>query len=283
MQSLVGFGELDVVDYAAMRAKAFLKIGEAAKLIGVSASTLRRWEQLGLIHCERTVGRYRLFSRSALQALQRIHQLRAVDRINPAGIRYLGRYQGRPRRVSESDRSMEQVAAKLAEIRQERGLTAREVASKVGVSLRALLAMERGGGVQSLAIMERLAQVYQTNLLAFFDRSARSASLVRPAERAVLRADPGVQMELLAFGARQMEPHLFRVAPKSGSGGSYQHEGEEFIYVLDGKFEIWLDETERYALEAGDSLYFQSTRPHRWRALGDREAMLLWINTPPTF
>lgn len=90
-------------------------------------------------------------------------------------------------------------------------------------------------------------------------------------------------MELLALGVVNMEPHLFRIAPGATSGGSYDHEGEEFIFMLQGKLEIWLDEVERYIMEAGDSLYFESTQAHRWKNVGTNEALLLWVNTPPTF
>jgi hypothetical protein len=57
-------------------------------------------------------------------------------------------------------------------------------------------------------------------------------------------------MELLAIGATLMEPHLMRIAPRTTSSGSYRHEGEEFLYLLDGKLEIWLDEVERYVPQA---------------------------------
>jgi uncharacterized cupin superfamily protein len=80
-----------------------------------------------------------------------------------------------------------------------------------------------------------------------------------------------------------MEPHLFRLAPGATSGGSYHHQGEEFIFVLAGSCEIWLDEAERYHLRKGDSLYFSSSQAHRWRNSGDVETVLFWINTPPTF
>jgi mannose-6-phosphate isomerase-like protein (cupin superfamily) len=36
-------------------------------------------------------------------------------------------------------------------------------------------------------------------------------------------------------------------------------------------------------MKPGDSLYFQSSTPHRWRNPGKTESWLLWINTPPTF
>ena len=110
-----------------------------------------------------------------------------------------------------------------------------------------------------------------------------SRRMVRARERKVLVPNPGVQMELLAFGKKVMEPHLFRIAPGADSGGSYSHEGEEFIYVLQGKIEVWIDEIENYVLEAGDSLYFESTHAHRWQSLSQKETLLLWVNTPATF
>ena len=68
-----------------------------------------------------------------------------------------------------------------------------------------------------------------------------------------------------------------------GSGESYAHEGEEFLHVLRGEFEIWLGSKEHHVLKTGDSLYFDSSTPHRWRNPGRTETQLLWINTPPTF
>jgi quercetin dioxygenase-like cupin family protein len=79
-----------------------------------------------------------------------------------------------------------------------------------------------------------------------------------------------------------MEPHLFRIAPQSGSGESYTHEGEEFLYILQGELQISLQE-EEYRLRPGDSFYFESHTPHRWINPGRDETWVLWVNTPPTF
>jgi quercetin dioxygenase-like cupin family protein len=128
-----------------------------------------------------------------------------------------------------------------------------------------------------------LAEAYSTNVVSFFDVDLDQRKLVRPKDRRRLISEPGLQMELLAFGATQMAAMLFRIAPRTGSGGAYNHAGEEFIYMLQGKLEIWLDEIERYVLSPGDSLYFKSTQLHRWCSLTDRECVLLWMNTPPTF
>jgi mannose-6-phosphate isomerase-like protein (cupin superfamily) len=134
----------------------------------------------------------------------------------------------------------------------------------------------------SVGTLRKLARFYKTNILDFFDASGASGRQVRPRERKVLEAGPGVRMELLAWGNTVMEPHLFRVAPESGSGDSYTHEGEEFLYVLRGQLAITLD-GEEYRLKPGDSFYFESATPHHWRNPGRNETWLLWVNTPPTF
>jgi quercetin dioxygenase-like cupin family protein len=135
----------------------------------------------------------------------------------------------------------------------------------------------------SIATLRRIARFYHTNILSLFETAGDNPRLVRPNQRKVLETTPGVRMELLAWGNTAMEPHLFRIKPGGGSGASYSHEGEEFLHVLRGNFEIWLDAKEHYHLKPGDSLYFESSTPHRWKNPGRTETWLLWINTPPTF
>lgn len=134
----------------------------------------------------------------------------------------------------------------------------------------------------SVGTLRKLARFYKTNILDFFDANGTNSRHVRPPERKVLEAGAGVRMELLAWGNTVMEPHLFRIAPEAGSGESYAHEGEEFIYVLRGDLEISVD-GEDYRLKPGDSFYFESATPHRWKNPGRKETWLLWVNTPPTF
>jgi DNA-binding transcriptional MerR regulator/quercetin dioxygenase-like cupin family protein len=262
----------------------YFRIGQAARMLGISASSLRNWERMGLITAARSQGRYRLYSQEALKKLKRIKQLRTIQHVNPAGI--VAIFQGaapRPARAAGLKNKREVIAHRLTELRHELGLTLADVARGTGVSVSFLSSLERGYANASIATLQKLARLYKTNVLSFFDSDANHQRLVRSRERKVLEPNPGVQMELLACGKKIMEPHLFRIAPGAGSGGSYHHEGEEFIYVLQGKLEVWLDEIEHYVLGPGDSLYFESTQSHRWQSLSDRETVLLWVNTPPTF
>jgi len=266
------------------KAAVYFRISEAARMLGISASSLRNWERMGLIAPARSQGRYRLYSRETLNKLRKIKYLRTVQRVNPAGIAAI--LQGKredERAPSATKQKQEAIAQKLLELRREHGLTLAEVGQKTGVSVSFLSSLERGYSNASIATLQKLARLYATNVLSFFADEDDSRRLVRARERKVLVPNPGVRMELLAFGKKIMEPHLFRVAPGADSGGSYSHEGEEFIYVLQGKLEVWIDEIEHYLLETGDSLYFESTQAHRWRSLSEKETVLLWVNTPATF
>jgi len=115
---------------------------------------------------------------------------------------------------------------------------ARAVNISVGIPERAgTFANEQLGGNAAQA-----GAIYKTNILDFFDATGASSRQVRPAQRKVLEAGPGVRMELLAWGNTVMEPHLFRVAPQAGSGDSYTHEGEEFLYVFTGGIDDYAGE-----------------------------------------
>lgn len=263
----------------------YFRISQVSKILGVSPSSLRAWEQLGLIRPARSQGKYRLYTADDLQTAKRIIHLRKTKGLNLAGVVHLlpkEHSSGKRQRPSDSTKG---VSAHLLELRRRQGYTLAQVARRAGVSVSFLSAIERARAKPSIATLQRLAGIYKTNVLSMFgaEDQNKSSRLVRPSDRKVLRPEPGVQMELLVVGRSQMEPHIFRIAPGASSGGSYHHEGEEFIYVLQGSLELWLDEIERYVLAAGDTLHFESTHAHRWKNLSEKETVLLWVNTPPTF
>jgi transcriptional regulator with XRE-family HTH domain len=174
------------------------------------------------------------------------------------------------------------IGARLRQLRIRQGLSLAQVARAAGISVGFLSAIERSQMSASIGTLRRLARFHKTNILDFFDPAESNSRLVRPSGRKVLEAGPGVRMELLAWGNTVMEPHLFRIAPKAGSGESYTHEGEEFLLVLRGKLQLALD-GEEFSLKSGDSFYFESATPHRWKNPGRSETWVLWVNTPPTF
>src|SRR2546422_10870831 len=58
--------------------KAYLKIGDVARMVGVSPSVIRSWESLGLTRPQRTASKYRLYSADDVRLLKRARFLRRV-------------------------------------------------------------------------------------------------------------------------------------------------------------------------------------------------------------
>jgi DNA-binding transcriptional MerR regulator/mannose-6-phosphate isomerase-like protein (cupin superfamily) len=262
--------------------KTYLKIGDVARLVGVSPSVIRSWESLGLTRPRRTASKYRLYEPDDVKLLKRARFLRRVRGLNAPAIVQMLKRDGLVRSNSDSPGGATAIGIRLRQLRTQRKLSLTDVGRAVGISAGFLSALERSHMTASVGTLRKLARFYKTNILDFFDPAESNSRLVRPARRKVLEAGPGVRMELLAWGSTVMEPHLFRIAPQAGSGESYTHEGEEFLHVLRGELQIALHD-EQYRLKPGDSFYFESATPHRWSNPGHKETWVLWVNTPPTF
>jgi DNA-binding transcriptional MerR regulator len=65
----------------------YLTVGQTARILGVSPSTLRLWENVGLINPARSSGRYRLYNHELLSVLKRIKYLRDVKKLSVPGIK----------------------------------------------------------------------------------------------------------------------------------------------------------------------------------------------------
>jgi DNA-binding transcriptional MerR regulator/uncharacterized cupin superfamily protein len=252
------------------------RIGRAAMIVGVSPSALRRWERQGLLAPQRTRAGYRLYSDADLAQLRRISAMRA-DRVNPQGIRRLLDAPEHPRPgIGELDGRL------LGRRRRELGLSLREAGRRAQLSASFVSAVERNAATASVAALQRLTRAYGTTVAELLSQHA-GGRRVRSGERPRMTLGHGVRIEQLAVGVTQLEPQLFVLGPGATSDGAYAHDGEEFLYVLDGALTVWLGDRERYPLSVGDALTFPSTLPHRWRNRADGETRLLWINTPPTF
>ena len=260
------------------------KVAEAARLTGVSASTLRLWELQGLIEPERTPGGQRCYSGQHLEQLKRIQWQRAEQGLNPAAIRAALEFSEVPQAASGRTEA-DPVGKRIRHMRQIAGKTLADVAADVGIAVSALSTFERTSQGLSVKVLHDLADSFGTTVSAL---SGPNEGAVRQHVRsgewsAWPQTTPSVTVQLLAEGRNQMDCHRFVLAREASSEGAYKHEGEEFIHVLSGQLEIVLGSKDFHQLNAGDSLYFKSSVQHSWKNSFDGETILLWINTPPTF
>jgi DNA-binding transcriptional MerR regulator/quercetin dioxygenase-like cupin family protein len=276
---------------------AVYRINDVAARFGISKSTLRQWEQYGLVTPHRAPSGYRRYSDADIARVADIIRMRHIEGLNLAAIAAVlqhadadnggsgpaGPFAGHAGPGAGTGR---QFGQRLRALRQRRGLSLTQAAAQAGISRSALSLVERTSQGVGLAIMRDLARVYGltlTELLA--PLGATVAPVVRADEARVLPTlGPGLAvMQLSSIPNALMSCRVTVLQPGAGSQGSYSHEGEEFIYVLAGTFSITIDGEETHELAQGDTIYFESWRPHSWWNPGVAETRLLWINTPPSY
>jgi DNA-binding transcriptional MerR regulator/mannose-6-phosphate isomerase-like protein (cupin superfamily) len=260
------------------------KVAEAARLAGVSASTLRLWEIQGLVVPDRSQTGHRQYSADDVARLQRIAWLRTERGLNPAAIR--DALDAEETEVQGGEESAQSgIGRKLRSLRHAAGKTLEQVAADIGITSSTLSTLERTSKGVGFKTMHDLADYYGTTVSRLSGQESDDVpAMVRAGEwNTWPETTPGVTVQLLAEGPRMMDCHRFVLAPGAASEGDYRHEGEEFMHVLSGRLEIVLDSDQFFDLGPGDSLYFESRRDHSWRNRHDGETVLLWINTPPTF
>jgi DNA-binding transcriptional MerR regulator/quercetin dioxygenase-like cupin family protein len=255
-----------------------IRIGEVARRVGVSPSTLRAWERKGLVRPLRAGGRHRRYTSDDIARLRDVRALLTRGFATPAVHSLM---------TGETLPEDPVVGQRLRAARTKRSLSLRSAAGRAGISASYLSLVERGLAAPSVALLQRVASAYGGTLLEFFGAAPAGVAgpkLVRSTERRRLRGFDRVEIEdLVTFPNAVLEIDIFSVAPGGGSGGAYAHDGEEAIYVLSGELDVWLDEIEHYHIEPGDTLYFRSAQQHRWINHSGDTTRLFWVNTPPTF
>ncbi|MBZ9653180.1 cupin domain-containing protein [Phyllobacterium lublinensis] len=261
-----------------------LYIGQVAEMLGVTTTMIRQWEKHGFIKAARTQSGYRVYPMDQIQRMQTVRDL-VKSGVNPAGIHLtlqngeLG-FPGPPPSGNPTS-----VGARLQRLRTAKKISLRGLAARTQLSASYLSAIERSISNPSVAVLLKLVAALGTNLVEVLGGEPLDNKLVvKGSERRSLdQRIPGVEIQQLFRVDTVLESLLFIIQPGAASGESYQHEGEEFLFVVEGNLEVVLDETERFSLETGDSMTYASHRPHRFANTGSTVAAILWVNTPPTF
>ena len=277
------------------------KIRDIAEITGASPSTLRQWEQHGLLNPNRTSGGQRLYSAEDLETVRHIKRMREVQGLNLLAIRSVLKPNGAAAADPEpgqgtaaegGDKDNKTGAAavgdRLRVLRRKAGLSVRDAAEQTGLPASFISMVERTSRGASVASLQKLANCYGLSVLELMrpPDAAPTADdgVVRAADARVMPMfGQGVTLHQLTENASLLSGQKWIFEPGSASGGSYRHEGEEFLYVLEGQIQILLDANSEFTLGPGDSITFDSRRPHGWRVPGPARAVVLWINTPPTF
>lgn len=189
-----------------------------------------------------------------------------------------------------SPRDIDGIGSKLRHARLAKRLRLMDVAKEVGCSESMLSKIECGKAVPSLGMLHRVAVALETSIAELFNAAeVQDFVLYRAGERSSVTIGPrspdaGIRLErLIPFSPdRALEGNIHVVMPGALFGGAIKHVGEEVGYVVSGQLELSVGDRVSLLAE-GDSFFFRSDLPHSYRNPGSVPAVVVWINTPPTF
>jgi DNA-binding transcriptional MerR regulator/quercetin dioxygenase-like cupin family protein len=254
-----------------------LSIGALSRRTGVSPSTLRDWEQYGIVQPTR-IGTHRRYSQDDVIRVTQALELRQRN-FSPVAIAAMFDSAGE----QASRRASADIGQRLRQARLARRLRLSQVSAAVGISVSHLSVLERSGSVPSVSVLQRLAQFLDLDLADLFggepDLSTPrvgSADSARP----IVSDDGRVRIRPVARGT-MMCSDLYEASPGGSSGEHYTHVGEECVYVIEGTAEFSLGDEPPRLVRAGETLAFDSSIPHRWRNPGDATLRMFWSNARP--
>jgi transcriptional regulator with XRE-family HTH domain len=175
----------------------------------------------------------------------------------------------------------------LRALRKQRGHSLQEVASDTNVSASFLSLVENEKSDITIGRLVRLCEFYGVTLAELVPVPAKvdETEIVHVHERRLLRSpDEGIDIYMLAPDTdREMMPMLLDFEPGSQLAEyGRHHEGEEWVYVVEGRLCLTLDGSPPHYLEAGESAYYSAERPHRFGNDDQRRRLrLICVNTPP--
>jgi transcriptional regulator with XRE-family HTH domain len=176
---------------------------------------------------------------------------------------------------------------RLRELRHLRRRTLKAVAERAEVSESFLSQVERGKASASVASLTRIAAALGVSVADLFepDGARRPPRVLRREARPVLPfGERGRKYLLTPRPLEHLEVFVGELEPGGSTGDeTYTHgDSEELFVVLSGRVHLQLGD-DVHELEAGDSIDYRSSSPHRASNAGDTPAEVMWVISPPSY
>jgi len=176
-----------------------------------------------------------------------------------------------------------EIGKKIKEIRRNKNLTLQELADRTGFSKGYLSKLETSDKAPPVGTLSVIARELGVTVSSLLGEEAQQDSLcvVRKNERVLMAStgeDFGYAYEALAnpYPNKHMEPFVLSYPSEEAFNYSFQHDGEEMLFVLQGKIRFKYANRE-VVLEEGDCVYFDSSTPHTGEPVGDEKLKCLIV------
>jgi mannose-6-phosphate isomerase-like protein (cupin superfamily) len=181
-----------------------------------------------------------------------------------------------------------EIGPKLRTLRLKKKMGLVQLGKHTGLSSALLSKVERGKLFPTLPTLLRISLVFGVGLEYFFSEAREKPvlAIVRKAERVRFPENPdgrtsSYMFECLDFPATERKMNAYYVEfeqVRPGDVEPHAHPGAEVLYILRGRVAITCG-GEDHELDEGDSMYFESTRPHSYRRVGRGPAAAIVVTT----
>lgn len=185
------------------------------------------------------------------------------------------------------------IGRKIKQTREQREISVERLAELSSVGVQMIEQLEEGKLAPSLAPLLKIARALGVRLGTFLDdapsqgpvmvKGGQSDKIIRFSGNRAVSDKSSLDFFSLAAEKkdRHMEPFVITVRPgEEKELNLSEHEGEEFIYVLDGSIRVHYGK-ESYDLRAGDSIYYDSVVPHYVHTVESEESRILAVIYTP--
>ncbi|MBL7521925.1 helix-turn-helix domain-containing protein, partial [Frankia sp. CNm7] len=163
--------------------------------------------------------------------------------------------------------------------RRRAGMPMTALAEKAGVSQPYLSQLENGRNNPSIQTLYRIANALELSPQDLLPSDQSDVVITRAGAAAGTgiedRPDAAVARVLVGAPGKIIQAQEVTAEPGAFLGDFFEHDGEEFVYLLAGEVAVELDGGRGERLSVGDSMWYPATTPHRWRSVGAETARIL--------
>ncbi|MCT4583944.1 MAG: XRE family transcriptional regulator [Peptostreptococcaceae bacterium] len=179
------------------------------------------------------------------------------------------------------------IGKKIKELRTSNEMTLKDLSLKTNLSISFLSQLERGLTTIAIDTLETIAKVFDKEISYFFTKENKDIK-DKVIKRSYERDDYNIiNKNFINYNlsnelkGKDILPRLIEITPMETSEHvkSYEHEGEEFIYILEGRLTLLLD-LEEHILNPGDSAHYKSKQPHNWANYTNKTVKFIAISVP---
>lgn len=177
------------------------------------------------------------------------------------------------------------VGERIQKLREAQGLSRERVSQLAGISIENIKDYEEGRAVPSIGVVIKISRVLGSKVEGMLQGGAtvsESITICRAGES--LSGDQGNTDQSYGYatltrpgmGGHIMQPFLLSFDPKTPAGPPINHDGQEFVYIIEGTIELFYDDR-THTLNQGDSAYIDASKPHTFHGMGESIAKMIAV------